>query len=184
MLAHRGRCQGCSLNKDAPPVPKIHLSPICACRLLQLHPHLRRQILPDILPRRRQLRSLLDQRIRPPRILVRRIPRHRIHIAPLLQRTSRRNPRARILPASTTSTPMLIPLSVRLRIGKFCGAGNVPSGNSLTIARPAPQSAPPASCSPSDKSHRSPSPKPQPSLLPPRALPYARTYPRPAPSRS
>src|ERR1019366_2230825 len=39
-------------------------------------------------------------------------------------------------PASTTSTPTLSPLSIRFRRGKFCGAGNVPSGNSLTIAPP------------------------------------------------
>ena len=39
-------------------------------------------------------------------------------------------------PASITSTPTLIPLKIRFRMGKFCGAGNVPSGYSLTIVPP------------------------------------------------
>ena len=39
-------------------------------------------------------------------------------------------------PASSTSTPIDRPLMIRLRIGKFCGAGKVPSGNSLTMAPP------------------------------------------------
>ena len=38
--------------------------------------------------------------------------------------------------ASTTSTATLSPLKIRLRRGKFCGAGNVPIGTSLTIAPP------------------------------------------------
>jgi hypothetical protein len=38
--------------------------------------------------------------------------------------------------ASTTSTPSDIPLMMRLRMGKFCGAGNVPSGNSDIKAPP------------------------------------------------
>ncbi len=38
--------------------------------------------------------------------------------------------------ASTTSTPIDMPLMMRLRIGKFCGAANVPSGN-LGDERPA-----------------------------------------------
>src|SRR5271170_3451913 len=39
-------------------------------------------------------------------------------------------------PASTTSTPTLTPLNNRLRRGKFCGAGKVPSLYSETIAPP------------------------------------------------
>ena len=38
--------------------------------------------------------------------------------------------------ASITSTPTEMPLMMRLRIGKFCGAGNVPRGNSVRIAPP------------------------------------------------
>src|ERR1700691_17115 len=38
--------------------------------------------------------------------------------------------------ASTTSTPTDIPLKIRLRIGKFGGAANVPIANSETIAPP------------------------------------------------
>ena len=38
--------------------------------------------------------------------------------------------------ASTTSTPSEIPLIMRLRMGKFCGAAKVPSGNSETSAPP------------------------------------------------
>ena len=39
-------------------------------------------------------------------------------------------------PASTTSTATHNPLRMRLRRGKFCGAGKVPIGNSLTMAPP------------------------------------------------
>src|SRR5271166_6391669 len=39
-------------------------------------------------------------------------------------------------PASSTRTPMAMPLIIRLRMGKFCGAGNVPRGNSVRIAPP------------------------------------------------
>ncbi len=39
-------------------------------------------------------------------------------------------------PASTTSTPALRPLMIRLRMGKFCGAANVSTGNSDTSAPP------------------------------------------------
>ena len=38
--------------------------------------------------------------------------------------------------ASTTSTPKDIPLMIRLRIGKFCGAANVAKGNSEINAPP------------------------------------------------
>ena len=38
--------------------------------------------------------------------------------------------------ASTTSTPIDIPLMILFRIGKFCGAANVPIGNSETRAPP------------------------------------------------
>src|SRR5438876_3779443 len=38
--------------------------------------------------------------------------------------------------ASTTRTPMAIPLMMRLRIGKFCGAGNVSNANSEISAPP------------------------------------------------
>jgi hypothetical protein len=38
--------------------------------------------------------------------------------------------------ASTTSTPTEIPLMMRLRMGKFCGAANVPRGNSEIKAPP------------------------------------------------
>src|ERR1700675_3804632 len=38
--------------------------------------------------------------------------------------------------ASTTSTPADIPLIIRLRMGKFCGAGKVPTGNSEISAPP------------------------------------------------
>src|SRR5208337_3289173 len=36
--------------------------------------------------------------------------------------------------ASTTSTPSEIPLMMRLRMGKFCGAAKVPRGNSEMTA--------------------------------------------------
>src|SRR5207302_5704025 len=39
-------------------------------------------------------------------------------------------------PASTTRTPMARPLMMRLRMGKFCGAANVPTANSLITAPP------------------------------------------------
>ena len=38
--------------------------------------------------------------------------------------------------ASTTRTATLSPLRIRFRRGKFCGAGNVPMGFSVTIAPP------------------------------------------------
>ena len=38
--------------------------------------------------------------------------------------------------ASTTSTPIDIPLMMRLRIGKFWGAAKVPRGNSVISAPP------------------------------------------------
>src|SRR6267143_906671 len=38
--------------------------------------------------------------------------------------------------ASTTSTPTDMPLMIRLRMGKFCGAGKVPTGNSEISAPP------------------------------------------------
>src|SRR5713226_1030918 len=38
--------------------------------------------------------------------------------------------------ASTTSTPADMPLMMRFRIGKFCGAANVPMGNSEISAPP------------------------------------------------
>ena len=88
---------GVSLNRDAVPAAFDSSCPAPASSSSSCQPNLRRQVLPHILPRRRQLRALLYQRVRPPRILVRHIPRHRIHIAILLHRAPRRNPR----PAST-----------------------------------------------------------------------------------
>lgn len=38
--------------------------------------------------------------------------------------------------ASTTKTPIDMPLMMRLRFGKFCGAANVPTGNSAIRAPP------------------------------------------------
>src|ERR1700732_2354914 len=38
--------------------------------------------------------------------------------------------------ASTASTPADMPLMIRLRMGKFCGAGKVPTGNSEISAPP------------------------------------------------
>jgi|HubBroStandDraft_6_1064221.scaffolds.fasta_scaffold483432_2 hypothetical protein len=43
--------------------------------------------------------------------------------------------------ASTTSTPADMPLMIRLRMGKFCGAGKVPTGNSEIRAPREPRSA-------------------------------------------
>ena len=48
----------------------------------------------------------------------------------LLQRTARGMRGREYSAASTRSTPTVIPLIIRFRIGKFCGRANFPRGNS------------------------------------------------------
>src|SRR5271156_1163570 len=64
---------------------------------LERKSHVRREFLPDVLPRRYQLRALFDQRVRGPRAFVGDVAWHRENFAILLQRTAGGNARTAIL---------------------------------------------------------------------------------------
>jgi len=95
-----------------------------------------RAVPPNVFPGPNQLRALFDQRVRPPRVFVRDVPRPCENIARLLQSAAAVMRVPEYSAASTTSTPIAIPLMLRLRIGKFCGAGKVLTGNSEINAPP------------------------------------------------
>ena len=107
-----------------------------AQRWSQRKSHIHRDFFPHVLPCCHQLRSLLDQSVRPPRTLIRDVPGHGKHLAILLQGTAGVMRVPLYSAASTTKTPIEIPLMMRLRMGKFCGAANVFKGNSETTAPP------------------------------------------------
>jgi hypothetical protein len=83
--------------------------------------------LPPIFPGCDPLRALLNQAVWPPEIFVRSISRHgeTSRFCSSALRSVMRVPEYSA--ASTTSTPADIRLRIRLRIGKFCGAANLPS---------------------------------------------------------
>jgi hypothetical protein len=88
------------------------------------------EFLPNVFPGRCQLCDLLDQSVRTPGVLVSDVARDGKYVSILHQSAAGRDAGSAVFGGFDHQTPTEIPLMIRLRMGKLCGAANVPMGNS------------------------------------------------------
>ncbi len=99
-------------------------------RLGKKHTH----VVEDVLRALHELRALLDELVRAEGDGIVDAAGNRVNRAPLIRGLIRRDERAAVSPASTTSNPNEQPATIRFRIGNVCLSGGVSIWNSETTA--------------------------------------------------